>query len=99
MQVISLHRVTCNSLLCKDTPTDSLSLRLEDKCRIPACAISQSVITDQLHGAVFLQKLTALRLVKKFHVSDGSYRHGRVRPPVREGGVGLQTREVAASVL
>jgi hypothetical protein len=90
--------VTCNCLLCKDPPTDSLSLSLEDKC-IPACAVSQSIITDQLHGAVFHQKLTAPRLVKKFHVSNGSYHHGRARPQVTEGRVGLQTRRVAASVL
>lgn len=98
MQVISLHRVTCNCLLCKETPTDALSLSLEDKCHIPAYAVSQSVISDQLHGVVFLQKLTAPRPVKKFQVSKGFYHHGRARPQVRGGGVGLQT-QVAASVL
>lgn len=89
MQVISLHRVTCNCLLCKDPPTDSLNLSVEDKFRIPACAVALSVIIDQLHGAVFLQKLTAPRLVKQFHVSDGSYHHGKAHTQVREEEIGL----------
>ena len=62
-------------------------------------AVSQSVIIHQLNGAVFLQMLTAPRLVNKFHVSNGSCHHGRARPQVREGGEGLQTLRVAASVL
>lgn len=61
--------------------------------------VAQSVITDQLHGAIFLRKLAAPRLFKKFHMSNGSYHHGMVHSQVTDGAVGLQTRRVAAGVL
>lgn len=78
--VLSIYRMysylpapACRLSLCTGWPANVFSVKthrlihwdsLEDKCRIPACAVSEFLISDQLHEAVFLQKLTAPRLVK-----------------------------------